>query len=129
MNITLYDTVDKVYYLASVRKIIGSDKLFLIPREYTGDFGVVTKKVSLDGHLLTTGRDFTFETQCEAEKKVRAVIKIKMQRRGWVPVDLEKLPNCVMRFLEVPPDSEDLYINSDPEICEKIISHFPTMQL
>jgi PAS domain S-box-containing protein len=27
-------------------------------------------------------------------------------------------------FMEVPSHSEDLYINSDPEICEKIISHF-----
>jgi PAS domain S-box-containing protein len=27
-------------------------------------------------------------------------------------------------FMEVPSDSGDLYINSDPEICEKIISHF-----
>ena len=96
MNIVLTrksDTNKVEFYLAAVKR--------------SGDiFTAVSKRISNDGRLIAIGPGFKYEMEKEAKKKVRDLIKIKMKKQDWKPIDLSLLPVPVMKFLEVPPEMQ-----------------------
>lgn len=96
MNIVLTrktETNRSEFYLAAVKR--------------SGDiFTALTKRISNDGRMIATCSDFKYETIKEAKKKVRDLIKIKMKKQGWLPIDLSLLPAQVVKFLEVPPEMQ-----------------------
>lgn len=59
-----------------------------------------------DGRVIAIGQYFSFQTLREAEEKVKDLVKTKIKRRDWTPIDLENLPNAVVKHLEVPPDMQ-----------------------
>jgi hypothetical protein len=96
MNIVLTrksDTNKSEFYLAAVKR--------------SGDiFTALSKRITNDGRMIATCSDFKYKTEKEAKKKVRDLIKIKMKKQDWNPIDLSLLPVQVIKFLEVPPEMQ-----------------------
>ena len=99
MNIALVkldDSLRDEFYLASIKR--------------SGDiFSVVSKRITKDGRMVASCQDqdnFKFNTEKGAREKIRDLIKTKIKRQGWKPVDLQKLPTPVIKFLEVPPEMQ-----------------------
>jgi hypothetical protein len=95
MNIALADKNGDQFYIACVQRHANEDR-----------FVAFGKKATKEGRLLSTGQGFEFADQKSAETKVRDLVKIKIRRRGWLPVGLENLPAPVVKFLEVPPEMQ-----------------------
>lgn len=93
MNIALINPSGSEFYIAVVKRH-ANDESFI----------AVGKRVATDGRLLSMGMAFEFPDQKQAEQKVRDLVKIKIKRREWVPIDLADLPPLVLKHLEVPPD-------------------------
>lgn len=93
MNIALTRKGDQgiEFYLAAVKR--------------SGDvYTAVSKRIHSNGRIVAFGPGFKYNTEKEANQKVRDLIKIKIKRQNWMPVDLKKLPEPVVRHLEVPPE-------------------------
>lgn len=93
MNIVLQNLKDEDYYIATIKKV---DDVFYA-------FG---KRIHFDGKVVAICQRFPCASLREAEHKVRDLVKTKIKRRGWKPVDLESLPKEVVKFLEVPPEMQ-----------------------
>lgn len=93
MNIVLHNVKGAEFYIAALKK--DGD-----------DFIAFGKRVSKDGRLASVGQAFKFHNRRSAELKIRDLAKVKIKRRGWVPINLENLPEKVVRFLEVPPEMQ-----------------------
>lgn len=93
MNIALHNPGDSDFYIASVKK---SDD----------DFVALGRRIGGDGKVISVGLAFKFQDKKAAKDKVKGLIKTKIKRRRWVPIDLEKLPKKVQKFLEVPPEMQ-----------------------
>ena len=93
MNIALHNPGDSDFYIASVKKA-------------DDDFIAMGRMIGGDGKVLSVGQAFQFQDKKGAEDKVKDLIKTKIKRRRWVPIDLEKLPKGVQKFLEVPPEMQ-----------------------
>lgn len=91
MNIALQNVNGADFYIAALKK--DGD-----------DFIAFGKRVSRDGRLMSVGQEFRFQNRRMAEAKIRELVKTKIKRRGWVPVNMENLPEKVVRYLEVPPE-------------------------
>lgn len=94
MNIILYNAPGREYYIVSLK--VGN------PNGYQ----VVGKRVREDGRMFAFGQPSLFQDRKLAERRVRDQIKIKIKRRGWQRVNLESLPDPVVKFLEVPPEMQ-----------------------
>jgi hypothetical protein len=95
MNITLTRKVDQgvEFYLAAVKR--------------SGDvFIAVSKRIHSNGRVVAFGPGFKYNTEKEASAKVRDLIKVKIKRQDWTPIDLKKLPDPVVHHLEVPPEMQ-----------------------
>jgi hypothetical protein len=93
MNIVLQDKEGEDFYIATLKKV--------------GDvFHAFGKRIHFDGRVIAIGQAFICPDQKSAEKKVKDLVKTKIKRRDWKPIDLENLPKSVIRFLEVPPDMQ-----------------------
>jgi hypothetical protein len=86
---------------------LGHMEFYLAAVKRSGDvFIAVSKRITKDGRLEAHGPGFNFSTETEANRKVRDLVKIKMKKQDWKPIDLEKLPAPVVAFLEVPPEMQ-----------------------
>lgn len=66
----------------------------------------VSKRVTENGKLVGSSPGFYSYSEHEANVKVRDLIKTKMKKQDWKPIDLEHLPMAVVKFLEVPPGQQ-----------------------
>jgi hypothetical protein len=88
LNIVL-DNKKNGFYIATIKKV-------------DGQFLAVAKTVTSGGKFVCACDPFPFSNLKEAETKVKELIKVKIKRRGWIPVDISDIPNPVLKFLEVP---------------------------
>lgn len=93
MNIALRSIYGNEYYLASIRRT-------------KTEFIVAGKRINQGGHVIAVGQSFSFASQKEAEKRIKDLVKTKVKRKGWTPVDLENLPRPVVRLLVVPDEMQ-----------------------
>jgi hypothetical protein len=81
------------FYVASIRR--------------SGDgFESVGRRISEDGRILAAGGVFRFDTDKEARAKARDMIKTKILKRGWVPVQASEVPESVARLMYPPIDCQ-----------------------
>ena len=93
MNIVLTNKDQSEFYVASVKKV---DDLFVARG----------KRVTKEGRLVVVGQEFPSETEKGANASVKRLVKTKITRKGWLRIELEDLPQPVVKFLEVPPEMQ-----------------------
>ena len=93
MNIVLKKPDGAEYYIACIRR-------------ENGHYVTQGKCVRPVGTLRERGRAFEFESLVDARRKCRRLAKAKMRRRRYVQIQAEQLPESVLRFLEMPPDTQ-----------------------
>jgi hypothetical protein len=92
MNIAL-QTPGGEFYIACIKK-------------NGGPYIVVGKYILPDGTVRQFGQEFRFDRLEDAEKRCRAMAKMKVRKKGFLPVLLEDLPEATHRHLEIPPDMQ-----------------------
>jgi len=95
VNIALHNVKGDEYYIASLKVASNAD-----------GYIAIGKRIRSDGRLIALGQPSYFPLKGLAERKIRDQIKIKIKRRGWIRVNLERLPVSVVKYLEVPTEMQ-----------------------
>ena len=89
------------------RQMSGRSEFFVysLKREGVG-IGVRVKKITEDGKILSS-QTGVMASEKEAMNRIKTMIHLKFKKqKGWQRVELETIPDKVVKFLEVPPEMQ-----------------------